>query len=185
LIATSVEIVLFAVSWDPVTDVLRLISTSYTVPNNNITVIKIIGSQSGRIFMIGNDNNTYEIDYACIESAWSSIFGIENDKQIHKCQKINHTKSYLKLNNLFPFFQIILKDKSDNLIDILIDDMRNVLYTVSLKGVLSVFFLGLHNKDANLHLIKEFHLSEEINLFFIQNPQSNNSIADILRYSVY
>jgi hypothetical protein len=148
-------------------------------------MIKIIGSQSGRIFMIGNDSNTYEIDYTCIESVWNSIFGIENDKQIHKCQKINHTKSYLKLNNLFPYFLRILRDKSDNLMDIFIDDIRNILYTISLKGILSVYFLGIYNKDINIRLIKEFQLFEEIQKFFIQNPKSNNSIAEILRYSAY
>lgn len=57
----------------------QLISTAVSLPSDNITMFKIVGAKSGRIFMAGNDGNLYELDYAHKEKSWASLLGIDSD----------------------------------------------------------------------------------------------------------
>jgi hypothetical protein len=42
-------------------------------------MFKIVGSQSGRIFMAGNDGNMYELEYSHQEKYWASLLGVDGD----------------------------------------------------------------------------------------------------------
>jgi len=43
-------------------------------------MFKIIGTQTGRIFMAGNDGNLYEMEYSHREKSWASLLGIDSDE---------------------------------------------------------------------------------------------------------
>ena len=101
ILATAVEVILLAVSWDANGSSLKLIPTTYTVPTDNTIMGKVIGSQSGRIFMAGSDGNMYELNYQSTESPWAAVFGAG---RTHKCQKINHSAWNWKLVHLVPPF---------------------------------------------------------------------------------
>lgn len=42
-------------------------------------MFKIVGAQTGRIFMAGNDGNLYELEYSHREKSWASLLGIDSD----------------------------------------------------------------------------------------------------------
>ena len=43
-------------------------------------MFKIVGTQTGRIFMAGNDGNLYEMEYSHREKSWASLLGIDSDE---------------------------------------------------------------------------------------------------------
>ena len=172
VLATAVEVVLLAISWDKNGTSLRLIPTAYAVPTDNIIMVKVIGSQSGRVFMAGCDGNMYELDYKSTETTWATVFGTG---RTHKCQKINHSAWNWKFIHLVPPFLQTLLDVNDSLIDLTIDDNRNVLYSTSKRGVLSVFSLGSDSKNQNPPIVRELKIFEEILRFlsYQMTPESS------------
>jgi nuclear pore complex protein Nup155 len=125
-------------------------------------MVKVVGSQTGRIFMAGSNGNMYELDYKSSESAWATVFG---SGQTHKCQKINHSAWNWKLVDLVPPFLRTILDVNDSLVDLIMDDMRNVLYTVSLRGILSAFYLGADSKAVSPPIVREFDIFQEVQKF--------------------
>jgi nuclear pore complex protein Nup155 len=132
-------VTLVAVSWDSETNTTKLIPTAYKLPTENVTVVKVQGSQSGRIFLAGNDGNLYELDYQSTDSPWSIVFGTE---RTHKCRKINHSVTEWKILRMLPPFLRSQQSANDSLVDLIIDNVRNVLYSTSLSGNIGVFYLG-------------------------------------------
>jgi hypothetical protein len=123
IIATPVEIVLLAVIFNnedegPKGDISLLPSTCtlqfksendhnlitfkirtahLAIPSDNVNMIKVVGTDTGRIFMSGKDGNLYELQYQA-EDGWFR----------RKCRKVNHTQgvvsSYIPsfLKYVFP-----------------------------------------------------------------------------------
>lgn len=172
VLATAVEVVLLAISWDAQGNNLKLIPTAYTVPTDNVIMVKVVGSQLGRVFMAGNNGNMYELDYQSTESSWAVVFG---SKTTHKCQKINH--SAWNLVQFVPSFLKTMLDLGDCLVDMAVDDARCVLYTVSKRGVLSAFYLGADGKAAHPPLKRDFRLFSEVEHFLDRSrvPESSPS----------
>lgn len=130
---------LVAISWDSISNTTKLIPTAYRLPTDSVTVVKVQGSQSGRIFLAGNDGNLYELDYQSTDSPWSIVFGTE---RTHKCRKINHSVTEWRILRMLPPFLKSQQSKNDSLVDLIIDNVRNVLYSTSLSGNIGVFYLG-------------------------------------------
>ena len=179
VLATAVEVVLLAISWDKNGSNLKLIPTAYTVPTDNIVMVKVIGSQSGRIFMAGTDGNMYELDYKSSQSPWAVVFGTG---QTHKCQKINHSAWNWKLVHLVPPFLQTILDVNDSLVDLTMDDMRNVLYSISMRGILSALYLGSDSKAKSLLIVRELQVFEEVQKFLsYQIPPESSPQGGLFR----
>ena len=179
VLATAVEVVLLAVSWDKLGNTLKLIPTAYTVPTDNIIMVKVIGSQVGRIFMGGSNGNLYELDYKSQESPWARVFGTG---QTHKCQKINHSAWNWKFVHIVPPFLQTILDVTDSLVDLSIDNMRNVLYSISKKGTICAFYLGMDSKSISLPIVREMLLFDEVQKFLsYQIPPESSPQASIFR----
>lgn len=179
VLATAVEVVLLAISWDELGNNLKLISTAYTAPTDNIIMVKVLGSQVGRIFMGGNNGNLYELDYKSQESPFALVFGTG---QTHKCQKINHSAWNWKFVHIVPPFLQTLLDVNDSLIDLTIDNLRNILYSVSKKGILSAFYLGIDSKSVSLPIVREMLLFDEVFKFLsYQIPAESSPQASAFR----
>jgi len=128
VLATPVEIVLLA-AWfegDIRQGQLHLEPTQITVPADNVNMVKIVGTKHGRIFMGGDDGCLYEFHYQP-DDGWFS----------KRVRKINHTQSYFG-----SFISYLKGDKTVLLSDVVIDESRNILYTLSSKGSIHVYDLG-------------------------------------------
>jgi nuclear pore complex protein Nup155 len=141
VVATSVEVVLLAVTWKESSggmEELRLQSTQYAISTDNSTIFKIACSSKGRIFLAGNDRNLYEMVYENDKDSWKSYLGLETP---FKCRKVSHS-GWSLVNLLDPVLRA-LGGAEDGLVDLTVDDSRNILYGVSAGGKLSVFSLGM------------------------------------------
>lgn len=155
-LATPVEVVLLALCNVNKDGQLKLVPTAYSLPSDNVTMLKIVGSLSGRIFMAGNDGNIYELDYSYTDNSWAALVG---GVPQHKCRKINHFAWQWRLVNLMPPFLRSLVEMEDTLAEVIVDNLRNVMYAITSHGVLSAFYLGV-NGDETQYFGKGFHVLE-------------------------
>ncbi|KAK1345362.1 hypothetical protein QTO34_014073 [Cnephaeus nilssonii] len=101
----------------------------YSLPTDNTYLLTITSTDNGRIFLAGKDGCLYEVAYQA-EAGWFS----------QRCRKINHSKSSLSF--LVPSLLQFTFSEDDPIVQIEIDNSRNILYTRSEKGVIQVYDLG-------------------------------------------
>uniref|UniRef100_A0A8C0EQX2 Nucleoporin 155 n=1 Tax=Bubo bubo TaxID=30461 RepID=A0A8C0EQX2_BUBBB len=101
----------------------------YSLPTDNTYILAITSTDNGRIFLAGKDGCLYEVAYQA-EAGWFS----------QRCRKINHSKSVLSF--LIPSLLQFTFSEDDPVVQIAVDNSRNILYTRSEKGVLQVYDLG-------------------------------------------
>lgn len=187
VVSTAVEVVLLGLSFESNTfDDLRIIPTSYIVSSDNVSMLKVIGSQAGRIFMNGDDGNFYELDYDNIESSWSSVLGFESKR---KCQKINHYKWHWRLVSFLPSLVRNISGLVDDvLVDICVDNVRRFLYTATSKGFLTVFYLG-SNFQETMCIVYRYDLFDAIRRFvneliYLESAIQANELKDFNNVNV-
>jgi nuclear pore complex protein Nup155 len=146
VIATPIEILLLGVFFDlskkpsGTEDIRRKLSTAelilyptqLSVPSDYVSMLSMVGTEQGRIFMCGKDGNIYELAYQAYEGWFTK-----------RCHKINHTQSTMSL--LIPSF---LKFTTENpIIQLAYDKSRNLLFSLSENSVLQAFYLGKSGTD--------------------------------------
>ncbi|KAK6639409.1 hypothetical protein RUM43_007682 [Polyplax serrata] len=110
----------------------------FVVPTDGIGIITISSSDNGRLFLGGRDGSLFEIEYKA-ERNW---FG-------KRFSKKNHSSRYLSY--LVPSFISSIAYGEDNpIVQISVDNSRNILYTLSEKGSIEVWDLG----DSGLEMSK-------------------------------
>ena len=124
---------------------IRLENSHYFITTDNITIYKVIGTQTGRIFMAGDDGNLYELTYEDNRDAWTTYLGLDAP---YKCRKIKHF-AYKLTSLVIPSFVWGIVGAEESLIDIIVDDTLNLLYTVSSTGSLGVFYLGISGNETH------------------------------------
>ncbi|CAG9783700.1 unnamed protein product [Diatraea saccharalis] len=101
----------------------------FVLPTDGISMMSVKSTANGRIFMGGKDGCLYEITYQA-QLGW---FG-------KHCKKVNHSTSALSF--LVPSFLNAALYDEDAIVKIEVDNSRNILYTLSVKGCIEVFDLG-------------------------------------------
>ena len=102
------------------------------------------GTANGRVFMGGKDGCLYEFAYKA-EDGWFS----------KKATKINHSTSTFSF--LVPGFINAALSEEDPLVQLEVDDSRNILYARSEKGSIQVFDMGTDGSQ----LIKVVALNQQ------------------------
>jgi hypothetical protein len=178
VIATAIEIILLAITCDSVGNGFKINPTAYKLCSDNIVMTKIVSTQNGRIFMIGNDNKLYELDYHNTDDDTWKIFSnsdIRDGNHHHKCRKINHfTWSWKLLNILPPFVQSFFHEENNNLIALTIDNLRNTLYVITTNGNLTVFYLGVDNNETNC-IIESYNIFYHAKKYLSSSSSSSSS----------
>ncbi|XP_011313670.1 nuclear pore complex protein Nup155 [Fopius arisanus] len=98
----------------------------FTVTTDGIAITTIANTSSGRIFLGGRNGCLYEIHYQA-ESSW---FG-------KRCKKVNHSEGPLSF--LVPSFITVALSEEEAIVQISVDDSRNILYTLGDKGTIMVW----------------------------------------------
>ncbi|XP_006889597.1 PREDICTED: nuclear pore complex protein Nup155-like isoform X2 [Elephantulus edwardii] len=141
VLATPVDIVILGLSYanlqtgsgvlnDSMSGGMQLLPDPlYSLPTDNTYLLTITSTDNGRIFLAGKDGCLYEVAYQA-EAGWFS----------QRCRKINHSKSALSF--LVPSVLQFTFSEDDPIVQIAIDNSRNILYTRSEKGVIQVYDLG-------------------------------------------
>lgn len=162
VLATPVEVVMVGVEFERVNgrrnvqNRIRLHPTQMAVPTDDIQMLKIVGTDDGRILMGGKDGNIYEFLYQAQEG-WLT----------KRCRKISHTSSRLRM--LLPTF-LPWSTQDDPLVDMLVDSDRRYVYTLSFSNALRVFSIG--EDEQALTLLATYpglQLSQDIQSKIVNN----------------
>lgn len=100
----------------------------FILNSDNVAINVVHCSQNGRIFLGGRDGCLYEIDYHA-DSSW---FG-------KRCKKVNHSQSMVSA--MVPSF-LKLFSENDPIVKIVIDNNRQLLYTLTEKGSIEAWNMG-------------------------------------------
>ncbi|XP_012260855.2 nuclear pore complex protein Nup155 [Athalia rosae] len=131
ILTTTVEISVLGVTFtdpsDGTPEEMQLVPEPiFIVPTDGIAITTIANTNSGRIFLGGRNGSLYEIYYQA-ESTW---FG-------KRCKKINHSEGPLSF--LVPSFVTVALSEEEAIVQISVDDSRNILYTLGDKGTIAVW----------------------------------------------
>lgn len=134
VLTTAVDIVVLGVTFTPgpngLFEEIQLVPDPvFTIPTDSSTITTIAGTKLGRLFLGSKDGCLFEISYQA-ESSW---FG-------KRCKKINHSISTLSF--LVPSFLNAALNDEDSIVQIVVDNTRNILYTLSEKGCIEVYDMG-------------------------------------------
>lgn len=105
----------------------------FSIPSDNVYLTCMTGTHLGRIFLGGKDGCVYEVVYQAADS-WFQ----------RKCRKVNHSSGALSF--LVPSFLNATFSGEDGIVQLAVDNTRNILYTRSEKGTIQVFDLGSDGK---------------------------------------
>lgn len=178
VVATTDKVILFAVVYpDNLFSEIEYIDTPFSCALSNIetTYLKIVTSQCGRIFLGTTDMQLIEIEYSNdnyrvdFPFSLSALFQPAEDQVAgnsrKKCRKIKHGNF-----NLHYISSRWNNNPDDKLADIVVDDVRRLIYVISVKGVLDIFHLGDDFDHTTLVVSKKSILS---------NLKENYLISDI------
>ncbi|XP_020280588.1 nuclear pore complex protein Nup155 [Pseudomyrmex gracilis] len=127
ILTTTVEIIILGVTIPDDTKEVQLVPEPiFTVTTDGIGITTIANTSSGRIFLGGRNGSLFEIYYQA-ESSW---FG-------KRCKKINHSEGPLSF--LVPSFVTMALSEEEAIIQISVDDSRNILYTLGDRGTITVW----------------------------------------------
>nr|CAB3264505.1 nuclear pore complex protein Nup155 [Phallusia mammillata] len=132
VLTTALDVVLLGVSFadDDINAEMHLLPDPlFTISSDGTYLLHTVGTNNGRIFCGGKDGCLYEIVYHA-GGGWFS----------RKCTKINHSRS--RFSFLLPSVVNVWLSEEDSLCQLSIDDTRNILYTRSEKGSITVYDLG-------------------------------------------
>lgn len=125
-LTTTAEMVLLGVTFGSGEEEMQLLPEPlFTLSTDSTHMLCIKGTNTGRIFLGGKDGCLYEFTYKA-EEGW---FG-------KKAYKINHSTSTFSF--LIPAFINSAIAEEDPIVQLEMDDSRNVLYSRSEKGTIQV-----------------------------------------------
>ncbi|KAI5300172.1 hypothetical protein KEM55_009021, partial [Ascosphaera atra] len=139
VLSTTVEVMLIGLTCQPSgsSKMVELFSTGMSTSTRGLDVSVVASSASGRIFFGGSmDNDVYELKYQQHEGWFQG-----------RCSKVNHTSK--GLTALTSSFGLTAKAQ-EHVVQMLVDDSRNLLYTLSSTSSIRVFLM---KADGSLNLI--------------------------------
>jgi nuclear pore complex protein Nup155 len=169
VVATTLDIQLIGVSASQGPTGARTVSlyaTGMSQSIKGITVNKIEGSRSnGRIFFAGMDNDVYELTYQQ-EERWFA----------NRCSKINHTSpAYTTLLPVTPF-ALGGRRSTERIVEMVVDDTRNLLYTLSTESAIRTFHMDSPTTLALAVTKSRLEILRDISHMIGQTPLLTNSI---------
>lgn len=140
VVATTSDIILLGVSAMPTlsgSKTVTLYQTRMSVSRGGSDVSFIVGSASGRIFFGGStDTDIYELFYQQEERWFSS-----------RCGKVNHTHpGWSSVVPSLPIGSLIGQRQLEYLTGLVIDDTRNLLYSLSNRSTIRTYHLEAPEK---------------------------------------
>ncbi|KAL9136360.1 MAG: hypothetical protein Q9175_002436 [Cornicularia normoerica] len=139
VVATSNEIVLIGLASQDAPGggkSVNLFSTRLSISIKGMTINLIEGSAaSGRVFFSeSTSDDVYELTYQQ-EEKWFQ----------NRCAKINHTSKGVSAFNPGPILGFGQRTQQERLVDLTVDDTRNLLYTLSSQSTIRVFHMRPNN----------------------------------------
>ncbi|KAG2215060.1 hypothetical protein INT45_006297, partial [Circinella minor] len=116
---------------DGTDDQITLIATDIAAPANNVTFTQVVGTDEGRVFLVG-DGQLFELDYLR-QGTW---FGRSSDLIVRTAKPYSaYLPTFLRQSPLVEIKSIAL------------DNERKVLYLLSSQSGIEVYYLGANGHD--------------------------------------
>ena len=166
VIATTMEIVIVGIErrGNHVRDGIHLHPTQLRCPTDGTHVNKIVGTDDGRIFLAGSDSYVYEFQYS--QDNWRRYFG-------WKCAKVNMTASMASYFLPQAFREMYMIDP---IVDIAVDNSRQILYTLSRLQQICVYDLG--DNGESFRFVDSIAMLSKAMQSWIQSPSGGREIAN-------
>ncbi|XP_024025703.1 nuclear pore complex protein NUP155 [Morus notabilis] len=149
ILATPVELVLVGVccsgggdNADPYAEVSLQPLPEYTAPSDGVTMTCIACTNAGRIFLAGRDGHIYELHYST-GSGWQ-----------RRCRKVCLTSGFSSVISRWVVPNVFKFGAVDPIIELVVDNERNILYARTEEMKLQVFVVG-PNGDGPLKKVAE------------------------------
>ncbi|EPB85962.1 hypothetical protein HMPREF1544_07294 [Mucor circinelloides 1006PhL] len=148
VIATAREVKILGIANGP--DGLQFVNSFMTTLTNGVHMHQIIGTSQGRIFMLGNDDNVWELDYRARETWFTS-----------KCFKKVHTTG--------NSFQFLFGKPRDRIVQLAVNEDGTILYQLTQNSSIHVVYLGTDGVTYNTAYKKHDCIADAK----ISNPSSS------------
>lgn len=155
VVVTATEVTLLGVTFsnnttDETGGDLIIHRTGLQFPCDEINMLAVCGSRTGRIFAGGQDGNLYEFVYQS-EEGWFT----------RKCRKLNRTSS--AFSYLAPTF-LRRSQSGTAILSLTYDSGRNVLYSISEDSSIQAFYLGSADTafDSIAHMADPFDQAQRL-----------------------
>ncbi|KAI9486645.1 MAG: Nup133 N terminal like-domain-containing protein [Benjaminiella poitrasii] len=129
IVSTVREVRVVGLVYDPKLG-LKIFNTDMSTNTAGVNMISIVGTNQGRIFMLGSDGNVWELDYRSEES-WF----------VNKCSKKLHTSGSL--------FAFLFGQLQERVIQIAVNESGTVLYQLTSNSNIYVTYLGTDGTTFN------------------------------------
>ncbi|CAN0398081.1 unnamed protein product, partial [Hapterophycus canaliculatus] len=167
-VATTVEVILLAITYEggvqasggnPRNRRIQVRPTNFRSSTDGVSMLKIAAHPNGRIFMAGKDGNLYELTYSVAYGFWYSVFYVGNPASTRRCERLTHKSSTSGSGGggagggggaaLGAVFALLgFRQPGRVLVDVVVDPLRNVLYTLDLAGDVDLFDLGADGNNT-------------------------------------
>lgn len=161
-VATGVDVTLLAVSFTPSGEI-SLSPTHISVATDGVLMLKILSSADGRIFMAGSDGSIHEMVYESHNHP--AMFSFVSNRGAKRVRRIVHARSALP--DFFPAMLRSMFARSDETIDLAIDDSRAALYSLSQGGSLSVYDISEPRVTRHIRSVNVVHASRSLISFSV------------------
>lgn len=122
---------------------INLRATTFKVSSDGVSMMKITSHPNGRVFMAGRDGNMYEFTYTLEYGFMYSVFFVGDSTGQRKCKRVRHNSSGATPSPVHAILALLgLRSPQRTLADIVVDPLRNVLYTLDAQGNIDLFDLG-------------------------------------------
>jgi len=109
---------------------IEIHETGFSVPSDGVNMVRIEATPAGRIFMSGADGFLYELQYGTVNGWWDVY---------RTCAKRNCSR---RRDRAIHFVKSAIVECADPIMDLLIDEERNLLYTLSQSSCVQLYDLG-------------------------------------------
>ncbi|KAG6548318.1 hypothetical protein Mapa_010184 [Marchantia paleacea] len=156
VIANPTELVLLGVccsasndGGDQFAEVSLQLLPEYTISTDGITMTCITTTEQGRIFLGGRDGHLYELLYTT-GTRWQS-----------RCRKVCHTAGLGSLLSRWVVPNALKFGAVDAIVEVVIDEERNILYTRTQESKIQVFDLGKSGDATPKKIAEESRVGDQ------------------------
>lgn len=156
VLVTVTDLYIIAMTHDKEHNTIEFFDTGMSVSVKGLDITNVVASsETGRIFMTGDSDgtNVWEVEYSTVETWFKG-----------KCTKVCHTRQYI-LSSITPSLPTsdisviekiplvgswIKNHESEKVVSIVIDDSRNLLYTLSNLSTIRMYYMDPKKSDLSL-----------------------------------
>ena len=178
VLTTPVSIQMLAITFaNPAStaSALTLYPTAFSLPSDNVSMLHVASTRSGRVFLAGKDGHLYELLYHATDSWWR-----------RRMRKLRLSASLSSIPIPLPAFLRDWTERVESLDLLAVDESRSpaLLYTLSSSSAISVYTLGREDGSARLLSTHRSVWQQARELLYNLHPTTTEDWNDSAAFSI-